>query len=405
MKLWCISAPSRLLILVLVIAPEVASFFLPSSWSSPAPNPGVPFGALQSTPAGASRLPFSTFQSKQPAGAVRLPLSALHSAETSFETSPLANPLPRTYRHFLYKSFKINYDVSSTDPTRPPILLIHGFGGSINHWRYNAPYLHSLGYNVVRVDLLGFGASDKPAPSPSVEYCMELFEDVCYSLVEHVEGVGEVERGAEWIVGGNSIGGLTSLLLGRRLGHARCPGVVLFNASGGMTSFRYSELSPLLRPVLWLVQNVVLGQFGTAFWNNFKQPSNVENILRTQVYKNNDTNVDEQLLDIILAPSYDEGAREVFLAVFGGQAGPTPEEVIGGFEAGQKVLALWGTGDLWTPLETGLHPGAEFGRYAPEGVEYELVRLDGVGHCPMDENPGLCHEALGPWLRGVRALP
>ena len=98
----------------------------------------------------------------------------------------------------------------------------------------------------------------------------------------------------------------------------RCRGVVLFNASGGMTSFRYEELPLLARPILWLLQNVILKQFGNGFWNNFKQPENVEQILKSQVYANNNTNVDDELLSIILDPSYDEGAREVFLAVFGG---------------------------------------------------------------------------------------
>ena len=78
-------------------------------------------------------------------------------------------------------------------------------------------------------------------------------------------------------------------------------------------------------------------RFGTSFWNSFKQPSNVEQILKTQVYKNNNTNVDQQLLDIILEPSYDEGAREVFLAVFGGEAGPTPESVLSEIGHGVKV--------------------------------------------------------------------
>jgi pimeloyl-ACP methyl ester carboxylesterase len=175
----------------------------------------------------------------------------------------------------------------------------------------------------------------------------------------------------------------------------RCKGVVLFNTSGGMTSFRYEELPVLLRPILWFVQNM-LKRYGNGFWEKFKQPENVEQILKGQVYRDN-TNVDEELLDVILNPSYDEGAREVFLAVFGGEAGPTPADINGEYKNG-KILALWGTGDTWTPLDGGLHPGSRLGEYVKEGVEFELVRLEGAGHCPHDETPDLCHKFLGPWL-------
>jgi pimeloyl-ACP methyl ester carboxylesterase len=74
---------------------------------------------------------------------------------------------------------------------------------SINHWRYNEKFLTSLGYRVVRLDLLGFGASDKPPPSGSFDYNMELFESVALKVVETVEERGEVKGDKKWIVGGN----------------------------------------------------------------------------------------------------------------------------------------------------------------------------------------------------------
>jgi len=330
--------------------------------------------------------------------------AALSSTQSStFAALEIKPKLSRDYSSFTFRNkYKVNYAVSAPDSSKPPILLIHGFGGSINHFRFNEPVLTQEGYNVVRVDLLGFGGSDKPAPGGDLEYSMELFESVALKVILHVESEGEVDRSKKWIIGGNSIGGLTSLMVARTL-KDRCRGVVLFNASGGMTSFRYEELPFAARPILWLLQNIILKQFGNGFWNNFKQPENVEQILKTQVYKNNNTNVDQELLDIILDPSYDEGAREVFLAVFGGNPGPTPEDVLKDLGNDVKILALWGTGDLWTPLEKGLHPGSKFGEMidTEKGVEYKLVRLEGAGHCPMDEVPDACHEALLPWLEGL----
>ena len=52
------------------------------------------------------------------------------------------------------------------------ILLIHGFGASTDHWRFNIPVLSDK-YEVHAIDLLGFGKSPKPtdcllytSPSP-----------------------------------------------------------------------------------------------------------------------------------------------------------------------------------------------------------------------------------------------
>lgn len=58
----------------------------------------------------------------------------------------------------------------------PPILLIHGFGASVGHFRKNFPVLVAEGYRVHAIDLLGFGASDKPK---------DVEVGCCHGIVEH----------------------------------------------------------------------------------------------------------------------------------------------------------------------------------------------------------------------------
>ena len=48
------------------------------------------------------------------------------------------------------------------DPESPALLLVHGFGASTDHWRYNIPVL-ARSHDVHALDLLGFGRSAKPA--------------------------------------------------------------------------------------------------------------------------------------------------------------------------------------------------------------------------------------------------
>ncbi len=60
------------------------------------------------------------------------------------------------------------------------ILLIHGFGASTDHWRFNIPVL-STKYEVHAMDLLGFGKSPKPQ---DVEYSGSLWKDQVVAYVK-----------------------------------------------------------------------------------------------------------------------------------------------------------------------------------------------------------------------------
>jgi len=85
---------------------------------------------------------------------------------TSPVTSSVANLEKLDWNADGYKTYKWNdkniHYIELGDKTKPPILLIHGFGASYYHWRYNIPYLVSQGYHVFAMDMLGFGLSDKP---------------------------------------------------------------------------------------------------------------------------------------------------------------------------------------------------------------------------------------------------
>lgn len=312
---------------------------------------------------------------------------------TTTATDPPPPPISvqRHYKTFLWKhnlrDYNINYRVEGP-VDGPPVLLVHGFGANVNHFRYQFPALTEKGYRVYAIDLLGFGASDKPADA---NYSIELFVAL---LRDFVNAMHTEQEHPSWFIAGNSIGGLCCLSLAEQLPHL-IQGVVLFNCSGGMTGFRYQDVPLVIRPILYFVQNVLLGPaYGKQFFANFKTRDNVASILTQQGVYGDTTNVNDELLEILLGPSEDDGAEAVFLKVFAGPPGPTPESILPNVQC--PILALWGSADPWTPVDGGAHPATGFAQYC--NTEFELEVLEGTGHCPHDEAPAQVHGKMLPWM-------
>jgi pimeloyl-ACP methyl ester carboxylesterase len=234
-------------------------------------------------------------------------------------------------------------------------------------------YIKEEGYRVYAIDLLGFGASDKPS---DVEYSIELWGELLADFVRSKSG--EEPNSLSWVIAGNSIGGLCSLLVSATIPEL-ISGCVLFNCATGMTGCRYEELPFFLKPALFFAQNIVLkGPLGKIFYQNFKSRENVEYFLKEKGVYNDHSKVDDELLEIILSPANDFGAEDVFLNVFGGPPGPTPESILPNVKC--PILALWGESDPWTPLTSGLHSGVNLSNYSDD---LRLVTLPNTGHCPQ----------------------
>ena len=92
-----------------------------------------------------------------------------------------------------------------TGSSGPPIVLVHGFGASAYHWRYNIVELAKK-HRVFAVDLLGFGWSDKAL----VDYSSNIWSDQIASFIREVVDDGPV------VLAGNSLGGFNSLATAAR---------------------------------------------------------------------------------------------------------------------------------------------------------------------------------------------
>lgn len=265
--------------------------------------------------------------------------------------------------------------------TGQPLLLIHGFGASIGHWRKNIPVLAAAGYQVFAVDLLGFGGSDKPA----IAYTLEQWEALLYDFWQQ-----HIQRPTVWI--GNSIGGLLALML---MAHhpETARGGVLLNCAGGL-NHRPEELNWPLRTVMQLFNNVVCSPaFGPLMFNQVRRKSRIRETLK-QVYCDR-TAITDELVDLLYEPSCDPGAQQVFAAILSAPPGPRPTELLPHIQ--QPLLVLWGEADPWTPIagskiyqDLANQPDAE------PSVQFQAIAK--TGHCPHDERPEQVNPAIINWL-------
>lgn len=277
---------------------------------------------------------------------------------------------------WIWRGHNICY--TCTNPSGLPLLLIHGFGASIGHWRQNIPVLAAAGYQVFALDLLGFGGSDKPSLDYSLELWAELIQDFWQAHIQRPT-----------IFVGNSIGALLSLTLVVQFPDLAAGGILL-NCAGGL-NHRPHELNPLLRLVMgtftYLVTSPITGSF---IFNQVRQKERIRNTL-SQVYCNPDAITDE-LVEILYRPSCDPGAQQVFASILSAPAGTPPEELLP--KLSRPLLVLWGESDPWTPIGR----GKTFDQHIPENSDYEFVSIPNTGHCPHDERPEIVNSLMLKWL-------
>lgn len=274
-----------------------------------------------------------------------------------------------------WRGHKIQYTVQGTGR---PLILIHGFGASIGHWRNNIPALAAGGYRVFALDLLGFGASAKPA----LDYSLELWEELVTDFWKEL-----VQEPAVFV--GNSIGALLSLMVVANHPEISAGGV-LINCAGGL-NHRPQELNFLLGLVMGTFAQLVRSPiFGPLLFHNIRQKDRIRNTLR-QVYSNQEA-ITEELVELLHAPSCDPGAQQVFASILTAPAGPQPSELLP--KVDRPLLVLWGADDPWTPIA-----GSKiYQDLADNGRSVKFVSIPNTGHCPHDERPTQVNALILDWM-------
>lgn len=293
------------------------------------------------------------------------------------QVSPPNSPQPLEFQPWTWKGHQICYSVTGQGQ---PLVLIHGFGASIRHWRRNIPVLAEAGYQVYALDLLGFGKSDKPA----LDYTMELWQELLFDFWTE-----RIQQPTVFV--GNSIGALLTLMV--MANHPEiAKGGVLLNAAGGL-NHRPEELNLPLRLLMGTFTKVVSSSLvGGFMFNQIRQKPRLRRTLQ-QVYRDH-TAVTDELIDLIYEPSCDPGAQKVFASILTAPPGPRPEELLP--QVTQPLLVLWGEADPWTPIA-----GSKiYQDLAAQTNRVKFVAIPDTGHCPHDERPDVVNCEILAWMSG-----
>jgi len=281
------------------------------------------------------------------------------------------------------------------------VLLIHGFGGNAEHWRKNAPALAAAGYDVYAVDLLGYGFSEKPDPRTSVPLRVDpTMPERFYNIPMWAEQMGaflgevcQLPPGGAHVIT-NSVGSSVGLQLAIDFPD-RVRALALLDPS--LRMLHVENQSPLERPfvpaIQWALRETPLGQ---SFYDLVATPGTVQAILRV-IYPARPEVVDDELVDCILKPGLSSpNATRVFLDFISYSAGPLVQEqlaALGPAQGRAPVWIGWGSADPWEPMERGRE------LYADLAAVERFQPLEGLGHCPMDEDPEVVNPFLLEFLR------
>jgi pimeloyl-ACP methyl ester carboxylesterase len=244
----------------------------------------------------------------------------------------------------------------------PPLVLVHGLGGTIENWRALAPPL-AFGHRVLVPDLPGHGGS---APLPEAG-------DVD-ALAEAVLAVADAEkvRGAVWI--GHSLGGVVGLRVAALYPDA-VRGLVLAAAAGIGSASRAAQVTltvlgvarpgRLIAPYRHAWAHSRLGRRAAFGWWGAADP---------------DALAPELAEAFLVGPAHHTDTRQAGRALLVSDPRTELDRVT------CPCLCLWGASDNWVRLEDGI----EYARR----LRAPLRTIAGCGHLLIGERPDACLAAI-----------
>lgn len=292
------------------------------------------------------------------------------------QSIPVAGTAPIPGTIWQWQGHSIYYVRAGKRQSKPPLLLVHGFGASTDHWRKN---ISGLGddFEVWAIDLIGFGRSAKA----DLPYSGDLWRNQLHDFITSVIG-------RPVVLAGNSLGGYAALCVAAQHPEAAV-GLVLLNSAGPFTVTDPAPQPHPFQKVLGEVTQSIFQQPWASFllFHYVRQRSVIRKTLE-RVYLDKSA-VTDQLVEEIYRPSCDHGAARVFASVFSNQSGEKVDVLLQKLAC--PLLMLWGEADPWINAK---ERGAKFRDYYPQLTEHYLR----AGHCPHDEVPYQVNALIRSWM-------
>jgi len=252
----------------------------------------------------------------------------------------------------------------------PPLLFLHGLGGSWKDWSANLPAFAAT-YRVIAVDFPGFGGSDQPEMKYSVEWFTEVVEK--FIQEQKLDPVNLV---------GHSMGGLVALNLAARP-DSRVKKLIITDAVG---------IGEKAEFISYVMTKKIMGP--ETRWESF------EGFLKDEF---------RGMVESFIKDQKPKTARDFFESVpknpfTGNRFLPMTPSVqmtasIIDFDIRAKLasirqptLILWGAKDPVAPPQ-------DASLLKKEILQSRLVLFPDSGHSPMIEHPSLFNQELGKFLQ------
>ena len=209
-------------------------------------------------------------------------------------------------RNWVWRGWLVRYAYAHPlygpeDPCpKPPLILLHGFGAAIGHWRHNIPVLSET-HTVYALDLLGFGASKKPPTNYQVDLWVEQVYDFWQTFIDtpaHLVG--------------NSIGSLVCLAAAANR-TKMVKSIVMISLPD--VSLRTDAIPRWAQPVVRSIEAIFTNPLLlTPLFYILRRPRVIRRWAKLAYF--NPNAVDDELVEILATPPYDKGAARILCFVY-----------------------------------------------------------------------------------------
>ena len=300
-------------------------------------------------------------------------------------------------RNWIYQGLRVHFRVTG-DESNPPIVLIHGFGASCDHWRNNAERFAVEGFRVYGIDLIGFGRSTQNLKGKLTNLDNQFWSN---QLISFLIEIVDIESKGKAILIGNSLGALTAITtLSKRSELIKA--VVAAPLPEPLFLYPIKSLLPRsFKKVKSFLTKLFFHLIPLKLLINLISQTKIINFALQSAYYRSISN-DKSLRRIITVPARRPNAYKALRSMCIGMSnrpnaakGPSIIENIRNLPNRPPILLLWGEKDKLIPIFLAkklikLHPWLK------------LIVIDDAGHCLHDEIPMHFNKIVLKWLKNLK---